>query len=237
MAKVITLFGGDSQTGTTLLSGSLSQALKQKGSTLFIMASSEISEGYFTDTRRNDLGYLLRLKSIRPVDIKNCIVSLPEFDLILGISDPLKKQFFDGEMLSKLIELLGKDYEYIVIDGGHDITLPLCVSSLVSADLRLYILTGTEKCISRFRVSYGTVIEGLGLNLENDRIVVNKESKRNSTYTLDEAVNLLGLNGFSVPIYDNPHRYELDRTSAYLKDAAYQKAVNVISEYIAGDLK
>lgn len=237
MAKVITLFGGDSQVGTTLLAGALSQSLKQKGSTLLIMASSEISEGYFTDSRRNDLGYLLRLNSIKPSDIKNCIVNLPEFDMLLGISEPLKKQFFDAEMLPRIIELLSKDYEYIVLDGGHDVTLPLCVSALVSADLRLYILTGDEKCISRFRVSYSTVIEGLGLNLEEDRLIINKDSKKYSTYTLEEVENLLGLSGFAIPRYENAARYEFDRVSAYAKDLAYQKAVNMICEYITGERK
>ena len=236
MADIITFFGGDSQVGTTLLSGSVCQGLKQRGKkSVLILASSEIGEGYFTSEKKNNLGNLLRLSSLGSETVANCIASGPDFDIILGSDEPLKKQFFEPDLLEDICEILSKNYDFIVIDGGHDITLPLCVASLTAARRRYYVLTGSEKCRIRFEASFSSVIEGLGLDTKEDRIVLNKDSKKAAGYSAADLQNLFGKTCFAVPMYQNPERCESDHQSAYSKDSAYQRAVLTIADDILGE--
>lgn len=235
MAEIITLFGGDAGTGTTLLTGALAEALKGKNKkVLVILASSNIPEGYFTDEEKNNLGNLLRFSRLKKEDIKNCTVNTANFDLILGPSDILKKQFFDPKMLSEITGLISKDYDYILLDGGFDVTLPLSVSSLIAADRRLYVLTGSEKCKIRFTSSLSNVIYALGLDMAGDMIVLNKDSRRGSSYTAADIKNIFSLETIPVPMYPNPEVCESAKQSAYSRDSGYQKAVNLIADEILG---
>lgn len=230
MSKLITFFGGDSQVGTTSIAASAAQALKGRGSkVLLILASSEIEEEWFSNEPKADLGILLRSNKVTRDDLDKSIIEAKEFDFIRGIKDPLKKQFFEPKMLSQIKTLKENEYDYILIDGGHDITLPLCIEALSLADKRYYILTGNQKCLTRFKVSLVNVIEGLGIDLDSDKLIINKESRKGITYDADAIKNMFSKEGFSVPKYDNPETYEFDKTCPYGKaGSAYQKAIGMI---------
>lgn len=234
MAQTITFFGGDSQVGATSIAASVAQHLNSKGKrVLLILASSEIEEGWYSDEPKADFGVLLRLNKITREDIDRSIIQAKEFDFIHGIKDPLKKQFFEPKTLGKIKSIVENTYEYIIIDGGHDITLPLCVEALFIADKRYYVVTGNQKCLTRFRVSYETVIEGLGVDLDNDMLVINKESKKTISYDSAAIKNMFGKEGISVPLYDNPAAFELDKTCPYSRaGSSFQKAIGLIADDI-----
>lgn len=233
MAEIITLFGGDSQVGLTLLTQSLAQGLKSKGKkVIIIFASSEIDEGYLPVEKAGNLGTLLRLSKLDFEDVLACIENAPEFDYINGPSDMLKKQFFSAELLEDVTKCLVNKYDYILIDAGHDVTLPLCASALMLANRRFYILVGSEKCLARFKASKLSVLEGLGLNSEEDRLIINKDNKKTATYLAPEVCDILGKEGFGVPQYDNPQRCEVDKSTAFSRDISYQKAVLSITDEI-----
>jgi len=236
MSKLITFFGGDSQVGCTSIAASVAQAIKGKGyKVLLILASSEIEEEWFLNEPKADLGILLRSNKITREDLEKSVISAKEFDFIRGIKDPLKKQFFEPKLLSQIKTLTENEYDFIIIDGGHDITLPLCIESLAIANRRYYILTGNQKCLTRFKVSYVNVIEGLGLDLENDKLIINKEYRKGITYDADAIKNMFSKEGFSVPRYDNPETYEFDKTSPYSRaGSAFQKAIgNITADILA----
>ena len=233
MAEIITFFGGDSQVGLTLLTQSIAQGLKSRAKKcLVIFASSEIDEGYLPTEKAGNLGTLLRLSKVEYSDVMPCIEKGSDFDYIKGPSDILKKQFFSAELLDDISKLLTREYDYILIDAGHDVTLPLCVGALMLANRRFYVLTGSEKCIARYKASSLSVIDGLGVDTEEDRLIINKENKKIATYLSGEMFNLLGKEGFSVPMYDNYLRCEVDKSTAFNRDNTYQKAILMITDEI-----
>lgn len=229
MGEVIAFFGGDSQVGLTLLTASIAQGLKTKAKKcLVLFASLEVEEAYFPQEKAGNLGTLLRLSKVEKNEAEAVIEEGKDFDYIKGPSDLLKKQFFDPGLLDRLIDLVSNRYDFILIDAGHDVTLPLCAASLSAANRRYYVLTGSEKCINRYKASYSSVIEGLGLNTNRDKLIVNKENKKTSTYLTSEVCTLLGKEGFAVPFYEYPMRCEVDKDTAFSRDSLYQKAVLAI---------
>ncbi|MBR0140370.1 MAG: hypothetical protein IJM17_08820 [Firmicutes bacterium] len=233
MSSLICFFGGDSQTGTTLLSEAVCLSLSAKGKkVLFIMASGEQSEGYLPQPPA-DLGTLLRISRLIKEDVKNCIASGRDFDYIAGSRDLLKKQFYDPALIGRIKAFVSKDYDYIVCDGGHDASLPLPVSCLAAADRRYYVLSGGVKCVTRFSETWQAVIRGLGLDISGDRLVLNKADAGLSGYGLSDLASAFSLEGFSVPRYENERLYEFSGSCAYGKVPSYSAAVDLIADDIA----
>lgn len=235
MAKIITFFGGDSQVGTTLLAASVVQSLtSRKKKTILILGSTEVNEDIFRSSAGTNLDSLLRQTKYSKEDVASCICKTELFDMIDGSSDTLSKQFYPVDIMKNITPILAREYEYIIIDGGHDATLPVPTSALITADRRYYVLTGNQKCITRFSKIYTDIIKGLDLNEEGDKLVVNKDNPRTQAkYALEDIQNMtINIPGITVPEYDNPFLCEFDRTTAYLRSPAYKKAVDLIAEDI-----
>jgi len=235
MAKTITFFGGDSQVGTTFLAASVAQSLTlRKKKTILVLASTEVNENNFVSSPGGSLENLLRLNKLTKEDVASAITKTEYFDMIDGSIDTLAKQFYPVDIMGSLLPFLKREYEYIIIDGGHDATLPVPVSSLQFADQRYYVLTGNQKCITRFQSVYRNILKGLDLNEEGDKIVVNKDNpKVQAKYELEDIQKLtVKLPGITVPEYDNPYMCEFDRTAAYTRSPAYRNAVDHIAEDI-----
>ncbi len=232
MAKLICFFGGDSQTGTTLLSEAVSMSLAERGRrVLLILASGEQDEGYLPRPSAG-LDTLLRISRLIREDVKNCVAQAKGFDYIAGSSDMLKKQFFDPELIRAVRGFADRDYDFIICDGGHDATLPLPISCLTAAERRFYVLTGGVKCVTRFGETFRTVIRALGLDMAGDAIVLNMARSLPSCYSLSDLSSAFGLPGFSVPWHENGQIYEFSGSCAYKKEASYTAAVDLIASAI-----
>ena len=235
MAKTITFFGGDSQVGTTLIAASVAQSLTaRKKKTVLVLASTEVNENNFISSSGGSLENLLRQNRIGKEDIASAITKTDIFDMINGGADVLSKQFYPVDIMGSLFPLLKREYEYIILDGGHDATLPVPISALQFADRRYYVLTGNQKCITRFLSVYRNILKGLDLDEDGDKLVVNKDNPRVQTkYALEEIQKMtVNLPGIIVPEYDNPYLCEFDKTTAYLRSPAYKNAVDLIAEDI-----
>ncbi|MBQ6260940.1 MAG: hypothetical protein IJK59_06795 [Firmicutes bacterium] len=232
MTAMICFFGGDSQTGTTLLAEAVTMSLAAKGAkALLILASGEQDEGFFPGTSAG-LGSLLRLQRPAKDDVKACIVRSPGLDYIPGRTDMFKKQFHDPDLIGMIRPLVERDYDVIICDGGHDATTPLPISCLTASDRRFYVLTPGPKCAARFSETWQIVIKALGLDLDEDRIVLNRASSSLSGYSLSDLTSAFGLQGFSVPEYPDSLACEFSGSCPYGKDGPYTRAADLIASDI-----
>ena len=235
MSKSIAFFGADSGVGTTMTAASIAAALKaRKNKVLLLLTSSEIDENWFMPSASSDLGVLLRRTKLDKNDLANAITKTDSFDFIRGSRDPLKKQFYDIKMMPSIMSLLSNDYDYIIIDAGSDVSLPLSCSALMYSDRRFYVFDGGAKSTGRFLISKEMVIDGLGLDMTNDKLILNKESRRvGGRYDLDTTRSKIGMDGFSLPAYDNSYAYEMEGEIPYPKaGSSYAKSINLIADEI-----
>ena len=234
MAKVITFFGGDSQTGTTTVAASVCEALSQKGfRVLLILASCEGADEQFP-SKQADLGTLLRISRVIREDVEGCTVKGKSFDYIPGPADLLKKQFFEPSLISRIASLCAPTFDFIICDGGRDVTLPLPVSCLTAADRRFYVLTGNAKCVSRFSSTLST-LRGLRLDESSDAVILNKMQTAPSFYTLSDLTKTFGMQGLSLVRFENPELYEFNRASVFGRDPGFSRGIGFIADEIASE--
>ena len=232
MAKLISFFGGDSQTGTTTLSIAAAQSLSLKGKkVLLILASCEIDEGYFEEAK-TDIGGLLRLSKITKEDVSSCITGLKNYDLIAGSKDMTVKQFFEPSLIKTVRQAVDRNYDFIIVDAGHDATLALPVSALLEADRRYYVLTGNAKCAARFAAVNQVIIKGLLLDESGDRLILSKAKNSGSDYALADLISSFDMEGFEIPYFEQAGFFEFQKKSAYGEVTAFTRAVDAVAQDI-----
>lgn len=221
MAEFITFFGGDSNTGTTLLAAAFAAEMTaQNKKVLFLSASQEADEGWFSNGA-GGFGSLLRLEAPSSADLASAVSNGKgrfAFDCISPAKDILNRQFYRPQLIKAIRLWADRSYDLIVADAGSDATLPLPAACLAWADRRCYVLTGSAKGLVRFETVFRTVLKGLALDWEKDLLVLNKAGESPLHARLSHLTDAFGLKGFSVPFSEDGHSWELNPQDAFRKE-------------------
>lgn len=197
--KVITFFGAEAKVGTTMIAQSVAEELVQRGMrVLTVFASSEMFDCYVqgSDTVKAGIDDLIDIGDFDEKDIKHVVSKEGGLSYIKGIMRPLRikrllnpKGFFD-----RLIELTKKDYDYMIIDGGHNYQYPLPVGALLAAEKCFFLLTPKARAFSRFGVLSEILLVTIsGAMCEDREIILNKVNGRENAYNINNTRELFGM--------------------------------------------
>ncbi len=188
--KIISIIGGDSQVGTTMIAQSLGESLVLYGKRVLVLF---ISGNYGNDFLKqgncsiDDIGG----KS----DVENNfsrVREIIEYSGGLAYVGGLKKiyelPFYSIDFVGKVANEIQEDFDYMIVDGGSNINSPLTISSLVYADARFIVLTQHEKSVKRYRNIREVLLEPKQLK---GRIILNKYAEVEGLYTKEHVEFLL----------------------------------------------
>lgn len=238
MAKVITFFGADAKTGTSIISASMARFLaKQEKKVLLINASSELGNDYVKGEPAGCLDDLKLISLIREEDVNAITATYGDISYIAGVSNILELTDYNPKILTDLIDVISRSYDYIIIDGGYNIQYPLPIASLSTAGKRYYVITQNVKTVHRFRVVKDNVLNAMGLATNNEKLIINKVSKKPALYSPEQIGEIFDLEYLEVPEFKNGHIYELEAKTPPL-EGGFEKSLKAIAaEFMdAGDL-
>ncbi len=188
--KVISLIGGDSQVGTSMIAQSLTESLTRYGkSTVLIFASGNYGEDYLRQGKYSiDSLYKREEGRFEYKQVKNVIENNGEIEYISGIKKIEDLPFYPIDFIREISNEMSDEFEYMIVDGGSNINSPLTVSSLVYADSRYIVLTQQEKSIKRYRNTKNILLEPKNLK---GKIILNKYKEDEGLYTKEHLEFLL----------------------------------------------
>lgn len=220
--KVITFFGGDAKTGTTMLSESMAEALaKEKKRVLLIKASCEKNDSFIPKSEGLGIDYIAKFKPSEQ-DIKKITQRYKGYDYIKGNDSIALVKLFNEYTVSEIVELVGKDYDCIIVDGGHNFHFPLPVSALIAGDRRYYVVEPTNRSMERTLDMLGSIAKHLSVKEgrysfgtdEDDKIILNKFTDK-GILNVDTVRAYLGKEVLTVPLVSNGPVAEINEKTFY----------------------
>lgn len=230
LKEVITFFGADAKVGTSMIAQSVAEELAaKKKDVLLIFASQELYDEYIdTDDNHTSIDdiHLVLPDKLQPADISHITQSHNGFDYIKGTVRATELRFFHEEVINAIIHLVAKKYDYIIIDGGHNYQYPLPVYSLLAASKRVYVLTQDYRTVARFNNTLKTILKSrVFTTLANEQILINKYSKNEGIYSLDNIKEMFGLGVKTLPKAKAGATCEANRETLMKVDRAYRAAI------------
>lgn len=187
MGEIISFFGGDNQVGTTMVSQSLAQRLKQTGKkVLYIQCSGKCAEGFFSPSLTKGLDDIkadILTGQINIEEINHVIEKRKGLSIIGSVKNSYSAKYFPDNTMEIVLKEICNEYDYIVLDAGSSIDLGLGISALSIADKRYYVLTQQRKTIERFSFTQMNFLNPLKFN---GKLVINKFLKEPSFFTKKE---------------------------------------------------
>lgn len=237
MKDVITFFGGEAKAGTTMLCQSFAEELALKGKrVLLIFASSELYDNYMQIDETAGLDDLRELEEVTMADVKRLIRKKGDLSFIKGVERPFLIRYFSVELIQKICDAVGNDYDYIVVDGGSNYQYPLPVSALNAATKRYYVLTAKARCVARFRTTHTLLLKSPAVGLtERDEIILNKYIKNAGAYSQDDVASLFSFKVSTVPKASAGSTCEVTRQTIAAK--AYRQSIKALCDKFLSERK
>jgi len=235
----IVFYGGDSQTGTTMLALSCGQLLAERGyRLLYIDASGNPGSDFLSLTGGaglDDLRPALEEEDFDGRMLGQWIQPCRGMDILRGIRSLHGADRFRDTHVKRLCEAAETRYALVLLDGGCGSHF-LSQSALRAADGLVLAVTQQEKCLRRTRAR----LAAEGENLPEKRILtVNKYHSSGAFYRQEEVAEQLGWYGepvFSVPFTAYGWQAEQERTTL-LKYRSFRRACSRLSDGLEAWLK
>ena len=168
MENIIGFFGGDSQVGTTMTAWSFAERLSGNNKkVLFLFGSGENDQAYFSaesGSSMDDLKAQLRSGWVERDDLFSLLAKRKNLWILPGTKDSLGADYFPENTFEVLLSNVLKDFDYVVIDGGHNVRLGVTISALNVCDCRYFLITQQAKTLHRFLQCKKNLLAPLGLN-------------------------------------------------------------------------
>lgn len=230
MFKVISVFGGDSNVGTSIIAQSMAEIAAEKGErVLFIEASEKVLGSYieFSDEGRELSETLPCIDDIvKGRDPASCILSAGSFSVILG-GQSVKKENFRKNFIYKLVQAVSDSFDRIVVDAGSNAGSNLSISALSASDRRFFIVRQNPKCIERFKKTAEEVLIPEDVYKKGDRVIINAFRKNKLLYSKAQIEGTLLRNTYSLPYIREGIKCEYTKESL-LWDKTFKKDLTKI---------
>lgn len=197
--NVITFFGAEAKVGATMIAQSVAEELTQRGRrVLMVFASSEMCDCYIqgAESVKTGIDDLIDIDEIGDSDIRHVIAKQGKLSYIKGIMRPLriKRLLQPRYFFNRLIRLTEKDFDYMIIDGGHNYQYPLPIGSLMAAHKCFFVLNPKARAFSRFRILTEILLMTISDSMCDEReIILNKVNGREDAYNASHARELFGM--------------------------------------------
>lgn len=239
MKKVLTFIGADSKVGTTMVAQSVAETLvKNKQKVLLVLASGEFGDDFISN---ETIGCIDELKGASVLTTEEALklinVTKNGLSYVGGSRNIVEIKQFNPNVIDILIGAVYKEFDYIVIDGGHDLQMPLPIGSIIYTDELYYVFAPNEKAVKRFGYFKDMIISQILKNVNNQKmaagkdpvletIIVNKVSKKMlATYSKEQISQIYDLEALDLPYVDSPEKYELEKKTM-VGNKGYDKALN-----------
>lgn len=213
MERIIGFFGGDSQTGTTMLAWSFAERLSEKGRRVLLVFGSGKDDRFFFDegTERSidDLKAALRSGRVEREDVFACMEKRKAMWILPGTKNSLLAEYFLENTFQILLEEIEADFDEVVIDGGSDLRLGLTISALHACSHRCFVVTQQLKCLHRYVQNRGRLLNPLGLD---GQIILNQYRKDPALFLKKDVCRMLGTEELVViPFVEGGWQIEMER--------------------------
>lgn len=192
MKKCVVFYGGDSQTGTTMIAVSAAELLADAGKRILLIgASSHTVDPWLPQSAASSLDDLhpaLKEGTLTAEEIRRTVTTARGVDILSGTRNGYGRKF-GPEDLETVCSLVCEDYDWILVDGGCGPPEGLTMAALQCGQKAILVLTQQEKCLQRFAAK----ISGLERALPPQQLyVVNKFNDSGAFYTEKEMAGRLG---------------------------------------------
>ena len=154
MNQVIGFFGGDSQTGTTMVAWSFAEALAAHGCRVLMVFGSGNDDGGFLGHKSkysiDDLQAAFINGHLDQDELMQCLEKKKNLWQLSGTRNSLETGHFPGNTFDILMKAAGNIFDYVVIDGGSSVRDGLTVSALDKCQHRYFVITQQPKAIHRY---------------------------------------------------------------------------------------
>ena len=192
MKKCVVFYGGDSQTGTTMLAISAAELLAGAGKRILLIGASSHPEDLWLPqsaaSSLDDLHPALKEGTLTGEEIRRTVVTARGVDILSGTRSGYGGKF-GPEDLKTVCSLVCEDYDWILLDGGCGPPESFTMAALRCGQKAILVLTQQEKCLQRFAAK----VSGLERALPPQQLyVVNKFNDSGAFYTEKELAERLG---------------------------------------------
>lgn len=202
MKKIIGIFGGDSQVGTTMVSQSIAECLKNCGKqVLFIKGSGKYGEEFMNGEERysiDDIKANIISGKVTYEDLEQVTTESKGIYVIPSVRNPFTSKYYPENTYEVMLASVTDEFDYIVIDAGNDANLGLMISALNVSDSRYFVTTQQSKVIHRLMQMKKNIMQPLGLE---GRLIINKYMKDPALFLKRDIENLCETEHASVVPY------------------------------------
>ena len=239
MERVIGFFGGDSQTGTTMLAWSFAERLSEKGRRVLLIFGSGKDDRFFFDggtgTSIDDLKAALRSGKVERDDVFACMEKRKSMWILPGTKNSLSAEYFLENTFQILLEELEADFDEVVIDGGSDLRLGLTISALHICSHRCFVITQQLKCLHRYIQNRGHLLKPLGID---GQVVLNQYRKDPSLFLKKDVCRMLGTETLIViPFVEGGWQTEMERKNLLTIPKIAKGIEHLLEEFLGGEKK
>ncbi len=192
MKKCVVFYGGDSQTGTTMIAVSAAEMLAGAGKRILLVgASSQLVDPWLPQSAvssMDDLYPALKEGMLTADEIRRTVMTARGVDILSGTGSGYIRKFGTKD-LETVFSLICEDYDWILADCGCGPPEGLTMAALQCGQKAVLVLTQQEKCLQRFAAK----LSGLERALPPQQLyVVNKFNDSGAFYTEKELAGRLG---------------------------------------------
>ncbi|MBR3756216.1 MAG: hypothetical protein IKK48_03810 [Firmicutes bacterium] len=213
MEKVVGFFGGDHQTGTTMIAWSFAERLSETGRRVLLLFCSGSNDQSFIAGENgqsiDNLKAALRSGRVEREDLFQCLEKRKGLWILPGTKNSLAAGYFLENTLQILLEGVDDTFDIVVVDGGSDLRLGLTISALNVCCYRYFVVTQQAKCIHRYLQKREYLLGPFGLD---GQVILNQYRKDPSLLLRKDVCRILGLEKVTVvPFVEGGWQAEMDQ--------------------------
>jgi len=234
MKDVIGFFGGDGQTGTTMIAWSFAEVLSGKGNRVLLIFGSGSDDQTFLPAERgrsiDALKAAVRSGRVERDDLLQSLEKRKELWILPGIRNPLTAGQFLENTFEILLTSVEEDFDYVVIDGGSDVRMGLTVSALSICTRRYFVVTQEAKTLQRYLKCRNLFFSPLGFD---GKLILNQYRKDPALFLKGDVTRLLETSvDVVIPYVDGGWLTEMEQRNL-LHVSSFGRAVEeLIKDYV-----
>lgn len=192
MKNNIRFTGGDTQTGTTMISLAVAEMLAKEGERiLFISGGAFAGNDFFPriiSSGTDEVLSALLAENLSAEQLQQAVVRSRGIDILMGVRRGRTGRYFNREDLRDIYSVAVSVWDRIVMDGGCVLLGNREEEAALPGWVEYMVVTQQEKTIQRY-VNWS--MEGNSGGERNSRFVLNKYNDSGAFYTIKEISSLL----------------------------------------------
>lgn len=244
MTKRIMFAGGDTQTGTTMISMSVAEELAKQGRKVLYVGIRTIGGADY-------LGDELESKGAMSLqELEMAVTECRGVDVLMGMRKSRYGTFFSEEDIGEILQAASGTWDYVIIDGGFLLSEEKGNADSLIASLNnnagdmeiLVVITQQEKSLRRCRKwkslhdgKQGGQQGGVQDCLGKIKFVLNKYNDTGAFYTEKEVADYIGCEADDIRTVPYiPYGWQAEEeASTLLKFRGFRKGIRRVKEWCA----